>query len=159
MVTRATIRTVIDSVGVAAVVGSLLFVALEIRQNTAATRSATQNAVFDGARENALALISNDRVVALVVAVEADPSIMAGLEGTADGLLLEMFHQNRLNTLENAFYHYREGALDPDIWTGWQGWLEALAARPTFTYYWERLQAYYMDDFRAVVDQAISRAN
>ncbi len=45
------LKDVVEIVGIAAIVVSLIFVGLEVRQSAAATRGATQQALADAARE------------------------------------------------------------------------------------------------------------
>ena len=56
-------KTVIEGVGAFGVIVSLVFVGLEIRQNTQITRAATQQAVYDAVHEFADNTMANDRLI------------------------------------------------------------------------------------------------
>ena len=60
-------RGLVELIGIVAVVASLIFVGLEIRQNAAATRGATQQQLVTGARNVTLTLADNPELAALDV--------------------------------------------------------------------------------------------
>ena len=55
------LRAAAELIGIAAIVVSLIFVGLEVRQSAAATRGATQQALADSAREASEALVADER--------------------------------------------------------------------------------------------------
>ena len=57
-----------------AVVVSIVYVGLEIRQNTAAVRASTHQAMIDYGREQSEILVTDANMAALVEMGEADPS-------------------------------------------------------------------------------------
>jgi hypothetical protein len=59
----------VASVGV---IISLIFVGLEIRQNTEVTRAATQHAIYDAVQENSAATLANPALVEALTRAEAD---------------------------------------------------------------------------------------
>ena len=60
-------RTIGEIVAVAGILLGLVFVGWEIRQNTAATRSATQQAVYEGGIQSNLNVMNNERLRDLLV--------------------------------------------------------------------------------------------
>ena len=94
-----------------AVVGSLVFVGLQIKHSTDIARASARQAVTDSVVNYLMRGICDD------VLSEAFRKNMAG-ESIDDP---ERFQINRFNrvqwrTLENVFYQYRQGLLDPDEW-------------------------------------------
>lgn len=67
-------RRIVDAVGLAAVIASLIFVAAEVRQNTAAALSATQQVIFEGAQGGIVVVIGNERLRDVLVASKQDPA-------------------------------------------------------------------------------------
>ena len=153
---RVDVRTLVDAVGLLAVVGSLVFVGLEMRHNTAATRSATMQQSFDGMTESALNVMNNERLRELLVEVKADPSWLELNDGSADYLLLEQFTLNRLNLWENSHFHLGNGTLDPTFWLGIEGWIQGLANDPLNTHFWGSMRLNYNPSFRHYMDSTFA---
>tara|TARA_B100001741_G_scaffold312856_1_gene317253 strand:- start:1157 stop:1429 length:273 start_codon:yes stop_codon:yes gene_type:complete len=59
-------RSIIEVVGLVSVIGSLVFVGVEIKQNTAAVRGATQQAVSSQVSEMYRIVSENERMASLV---------------------------------------------------------------------------------------------
>ena len=59
-------RSIIEMVGLVSVIGSLVFVGVEIKQNTAAVRGATQQAVSSQVSEMYRIVSENERMASLV---------------------------------------------------------------------------------------------
>lgn len=137
------VRVVVDAVGLAAVVFSLIFVGIEVRQNTAATRSATQQAIFDGAQGGILEVIGNEQLRSVMVASSQDPEWLVDHTGTPDYLLLYYFYMNRFNFIENARFHYQQGTYPPESWAGNHGWVQSLASDHTMQHFWSELRSGY----------------
>jgi hypothetical protein len=129
-------RTVVEAVGHLAVVLGLVFVGLEVRQNTTATRSAIQQAVFEGGVEANVTVMNNQRLRELIVMTDQDPAWAATAPRDADYLLLQRFYLNRFNNLENAYYHYLQGTYDPEVWAGQTGWVGLLSDDPLMSHFW-----------------------
>jgi len=145
-------KAIRETVGFLAVVGSMVFVGVEIQQNTAATRSATQQAIYDAGRQGSYALMANLPLLEVLLAIENDPSQLETFSGTIEGRLLRAFWNARFNEMENSYFHFREGTLDPEPWSGWEGYITEVVGDPTFPYHWDMLQARYGDEFRAMID-------
>ena len=151
-------RIVLDAVGLAAVVTGLVFVGFEIRQNTAATRAATQQAIFESTLQAHWGVMGNERLRELMIRAREDPGWVAATPETSDHILIERFYQQRFNSMENVFYHHAEGTLDDRIWKGWEGWILDVATDPLFPHYWTRLRSGYMPDFVQYMESAVLRA-
>lgn len=156
MSTTSRARTVVDGVGLAAVLLGLVFVGLEIRQNTAATRAATQQAILDATLQSLWGVISNERLREVMVLARDNPDWVTATPETSDHILLDRFYFQRFNMLENAFYHCTEGTLDARLWVGWEGWLRSLPSDPLMQHFWAKYRGGYMTDFVAYIDAALA---
>jgi hypothetical protein len=152
------LKTVIEVVGLVSVVGSLLFVGLEIREGTRATRSATQQALQSSASEATAAVLDNPALLDLLVRVEADTSLLNDVGGTSDGLMLDFYFVWTFNFMENAHYHFINGTLAPEIWQAHREGQRRAASSPVFRHYWRRLRAEYFDEFQALMDETVEAA-
>ncbi len=140
----------IELVGMGGVIGSLIFVALEVRQNTAAVRGATCQAIVDASLSQIQWFAENDDIRRLRVQIvegaqQADFTAEENLLITADYVMT-------VRRIENIFVQIREGLVPGEavsrfrpaanyfegkyfegFWTEWRPSLE-----PSFAEYFER---------------------
>ncbi len=152
-------RFAVEGIGLTLVAVSLVFVGLEVRQNTAATRSATQQAVYEGDQQSNLNVMNNGRLRDLLVLTTDDPDWAATAPRDSDYLLLHRFYLNRFNNLENAYFHFLEGTLDPRMWAGQAGWIRLTAGQPLMRHFWADLEEAFMAEFREYMDSALAAAS
>ena len=152
-------RGIVDGVGLTAVLLGLVFVGFEIRQNTAATRAATQQAILDASLQAHWGVIENPRLREVMIIARDDPDWATATPQTSDHILLERFYWQRFNTLENAFYHYTEGSFDARLWAGWDSWSRGLAPDPLMSHYWAALRDGYMPEFVEYVDAVLEEGS
>ena len=154
------IRTLAEVVGVVAVVGSLVFVGLEIRQNAEATRAATVQEVTDGWREWSAATATNPE------AVEALEGVLSHDDfAEADPVALRLAQQGvvtQLTILANAHYHYRQGLLPAEFWEANQrilgaGFGGSSRVADLWRWTWERVSGAYPEPFQELVDSILAR--
>lgn len=102
----------IQAVGLFALVASLIFVGIEVRQNSVATRSATNAAVKDAFRELNLVIASSPEL-ARALAVNADHPNEAPPEDRVQMLAMwrALFH-----TWSNVHRQHLNGTLDPVLY-------------------------------------------
>ena len=149
-------RVTLESIGLAAVVVSLVFVGLEIRQNTAATGSATQQAVYDAGIQLNLNVMNNERLRDLLVLTRNDPNWAATVPRDGDYLLVRRFYMLRFNNLENAYYHFLQGTYDARLWTGQHEYTNSIAGEPLMKHFWADFGAGYMPEFREYMDSTLA---
>lgn len=152
-------RLLIDSIGIFAVVVSLIFVGVEIRQNTAATQSATYQGIFEGAQQTLVNIIENERLREIMVVSEADPDWIAGHIGTADYLLLYAAYSSRFNAIENTLFHYLHGTYPQEAWQGTDGAVRVLASSSNMRYFWSGLRDGYMPEMQSYMDSVLALAH
>ncbi len=71
---RQTARRIVEVIGIVGVMGSLIFVGVEIRQNSIATRAATDAAIADTFLQLSLAQATSPELANSFAAYAADPS-------------------------------------------------------------------------------------
>lgn len=142
--------TIVGSVvGHIAVVASLLYVGYEIRLNTRVAKAQAHQDLV------ALTMVLGDPVIA-----EIDD--VADLRNRADSGLqtlspsdLHRFrtYSNRFfNVFELAYYQWREGLLEDDVWEGFRRGLEQQLGRRGFEEYWEQDKSVFGPEFARYVD-------
>lgn len=102
----------IQIVGIFALVASLLFVGVEVRQNSVATRSANNAAVKDAFREFNLVLASSPELVKAIVSNAEDPSSAP----LGDKLQMRAMWRALFHIWSNAHRQHLNGTLDPALY-------------------------------------------
>ena len=141
-----------EFVGAVGVVASLVYLAIQIRQNTRSVRASMyQEAVRDVAA--ASDVLASDAELARIWRTglrdfdALQPDERQRFAAYALGLLRRM---------ENVFYQTRHGALD---FASWKGLLESLRfmhAQPGFVAWWARAQDVFSPAFREYVDREVT---
>ena len=149
MTDRMRLRFVTEVVGLIAVVASLGFVGMEIRQNTAAVRSATTQAVSDQAMGLTLSIATDEHLPRLVS--EMHGGLTRSEFDPQDYYRLRIVVIAGLRRQENLFAQVRSGVLDPAALRGvsfsfYQNpfvlelWAEVRGTfNPEFTRYWDEI--------------------
>ena len=108
-------RSIIEMVGLVSVIGSLVFVGVEIKQNTAAVRGATQQAVSSQVSEMYRIVSENERMASLVnQALQGDTK--SDLTNS-DYISFWNFQMMGLRRIENIYLQYKNGLLTEDAFS------------------------------------------
>ena len=103
-------RTIIEIGGMISVIGSLIFVGIEINQNTAAVRGATQQAVSSQVGEMYRIIVENEKIAYLDVQVDSGIS-KSELSKTDYNQYLH-FSMMGFRRIENIHLQFNNGFLD-----------------------------------------------
>jgi len=108
-------RSIIEMVGLVSVIGSLVFVGIEIKQNTAAVRGATQQAVSSQVSEMYRIVSENERMASLFSrALEGDTKSDLS---NSDYISFWNFQMMGLRRIENIYLQYKNGLLTEDAFS------------------------------------------
>ena len=106
-------RAFIEIFGLISVIGSLLFVGVEISQNTQAVRGATHQAVSDQVSELYLEIASDERLSRLAYEMLV-MNIKRNEMSTTDQMSLDFIQLMGFRRVENIFLQYKNGILSKD---------------------------------------------
>ena len=128
-----------EFLGAIGVIASLVYLALQIRQNTRAVRSSTSQAITDARVEFLSSMTDNAEVAGIYFSGLRDRESLEGDERGRFDLLMSRF----MATMENYFYQNRQGTMDREHWTrvleilrfhiatpGGQSWWSSRRIRP-----------------------------
>jgi len=145
------IGAIAEALGAMAVVATLIYLALQIRQNTQATRSATRHAITEsimGPPNNFLQSESFRKTfLAHVNGEDLDPD---------QSLQLQIYCYITMQSWENMHYQYRNGMLTEEEWQPLHVNLSVILQMQYWRDYWGREQQFYSKPFREEVDQILS---
>ena len=108
-------RNIIEIVGIVSVVGSLVFVGIEIKQNTSAVRGVTQQAVSSQVSEMYRIVSENERMAELINRALNGASKSDLSE--ADYVSFWNFQMMGLRRIENIYLQYKNGLLTEDAFS------------------------------------------
>ena len=150
--TLADLADLADVVGGIAVVVSLIYLAIQVRQNTGSIRSAT--------------LLANTSLWSSLLRDLAEPGTIeayaTGLTGNKDISPMQytqffLICRGLFAAFENQHYQYRRGALDEDTYKGYERSIaEQCLAFPGFRIWWEQSRDVFSPAFVTRVDEMIS---
>lgn len=138
-----------EIVGAAAVVVSLIYLAIQIRGQNSEARIAGMHAVSQGFRDGIGSLAEIPHVARIWIKSNED------LNSLTDEELVQMFAvaQRNFRVWEEAFRLHRHGRLDEDIWDGITKQYTSFLAHKGFSYVWKFRRPFYSRQFRKFVDE------
>lgn len=141
-----------EIIGGFAVILGIIFVGLELRQNTVAQRvTATQTLVVD--YENAVEALGRDADAACIY--------VRGINGLdnltgAERYRFFVFWFRILRAAEQLHYYSLEGMVDARIWRGFQRQLDEVLRLPGVRQYWDVRRDWYSDEFQEFVESTMT---
>ena len=140
-----------EFIGGVAVIASIVYLAIQIRQNTRQVKSATLATNTTNWSSMLVNLASNDRSGAYL-----DGAL--GREDISPEHFLQFVQVSRamLVSFETQYFQYREGALDKDIYFGYErACRDQMLAYPGFQMIWEITRSGFSPQFAELVDKLI----
>lgn len=137
--------------GMIVVAITLIFLTLQMRQNTKAQRSTTTQ----NANEMAVAIYNP-----IVMDNDVADIIIRGLRDPGELTEVEMGRftahwQNVFFTWQNWYYQRTEGGLDDGIWAGFSKLLGDVLQTPGLQAYWQQRRHYFSDEFQSFLDKEL----
>jgi len=143
--------TVRETLGFISVVAGLVFVGVEIHQNTAIARAATRQALSASSSEFVLVAATNDELGRQI------DKWLFGEEGHTEACPDDLHQACRwiraqLRLQENVFLQFREGLIDESVFYSY-GWRDnATFESPYFAPWWRAIRTTYHPDFVAAFE-------
>jgi len=135
-----------EILGALAVVATLAYLAVQIRQNTKASRSAVRQAIAQMTMASASDLASDSELAEIMV---REVSVLT----SAERLRLMTRTYVAMRNWENIHYQYLAGMLESDEWAGFRLNLKSLLNVDLVRDYWAEEQQYYSEAFRTEVER------
>lgn len=136
-----------EIIGAIAVVGSLIFLGLQIRSQNRESRFAALHEISDSFRDSISQSVDPAIAEIMVRASEDYPSITDSEKLVVTGMV-----QRVMRVWEESFLQHKEGRLPDGIWDVMVSQYAALMDSPTMVRVWEARKAYYDPGFTNFVD-------
>ncbi|MFG1691434.1 hypothetical protein ACGF5M_04700 [Gemmatimonadota bacterium] len=138
-------------VGALGVVISLIYVAVEVGQNTQALKAATFQAMAAQSVEFGLRAVDDPEYGAFFTKAALTPESMTELEQVRwNALLGAAFRQ-----FESIQYQFSIGMLEPRMWQGYDRVITRFASLPGSKQWWADNRILYNDEFALYVDGVV----
>ena len=139
-----------EVVGAAAVIIGLVFVGVEIRENTVAQQfSATQTLVSE--YNSAVSAINDREFVCIYIRAGND---FIGLS-QSDKIRFSILMQPVFRTFEQLHYSDLKGTIDVNVYSGFERQFAAMMRLPGNQQYWEARRSWFGETFQEYTDRII----
>jgi hypothetical protein len=139
--------------GAVGVIASLIFVGLQIMDNSKAVRSATAQAVHDNYAGWYISLSGNESALATSAKGFVDLSSLSPAEKAQFVCTMMAF----LSRSQNAFHQWKEGHLSDGLWAGWEALMMNLVNTPGGAAFWGERGYVFGEEFQDHVAAIMKR--
>ncbi|WKK65711.1 hypothetical protein [Lutimonas zeaxanthinifaciens] len=149
------ITQIAEIISAIAVVLSLIYVGIQVNQNTKATQSAIRQSVADNDITYLMTSLDNSILAVASYKVENDIE----LSGVEMSQLVARQHVN-FRVFENAFYQYEQELLEPETWTRYRVIILSLITNnPASKKMWIQNENSFTDSFQKEIRQILNEEN
>ena len=146
------IGAISEVVGAAAVVISLIYVAIQIRQNTISQNAQMHQQLLESQTGANRGIVDNEGIAELVVKANSDFETLT----PSELLKLNFVYLNFFNLWHSAYANHERGMLDSSIWEQWdRGYRWAFTTQEATVSIWNGLSSVYDPRFRAHVEASM----
>jgi hypothetical protein len=142
------IRTISEVVGALAVVLSLVYVGVQIRQNTRQVKVATHDGTTRDFRQFTRQMLASGLTQVFARGLEDHASLSEEQKLEFAFMMYDVF-----KAFENVHYHYLHGTLGEDAWAGWRRFIASYASAPGAQHYWGVRKDIFTQDFQRFVEE------
>jgi hypothetical protein len=136
-----------DFIGGIGVIVTLIYLALQIRQNTIATRADSYQAVVASASDWGREISLNAEICEILERGAQDYNALEGVERIRFNLAMSSYFRN----MENLHLKFMTGAVDVSVWSGWANRTLAFMLPPGTQAWWTSNASAFSSDFRAFI--------
>ena len=142
------ISSIGDIIGAIGVVISLIYLAMQIRQNTKAMKAQSAREAVAAMRDFNKSMVEDPEIARIFrVGAESINSLNEEERGRFGHILFNFF-----KTAEELHYQYLQGTLDPEIWFSWKQIVALYSTSPGFGEYWSMRSNFFTPAFRSEHD-------
>ncbi|GMR14172.1 MAG: hypothetical protein BMS9Abin29_2411 [Gemmatimonadota bacterium] len=139
-----------ELVGATGVIASLIYVGVQVRQNTRSMRAATYDSLVRSNGDWLAPIIQDAELAAsFEVAVASWAKVEEAQRPRVMYLLTQLFRH-----WENAFFQQEQGALAPSLWLTWQGIILSYFHQPGIQEWWQLRRTAYSNEFREFLEMS-----
>ena len=126
---------------------SLVYVALQIRDDARARRAQTVHQLSHSLTDISFAIACYGDLAEIVLRGSDDLKSLSRTELSR----FQVYHAGLFRTFDNVYFQYRDGSLNEQIWEGMEKRLEALFRSPGLRDWWVTASAAYSQELQGLV--------
>jgi hypothetical protein len=126
---------------------TLIYLAVQIRQNTGSVKAAAAQSVLAALNEALQSAASTPQLARVVVLGQSDYNRLSEEER----LQFIVWQFGWLRIVEQAYHSHLLGHLDPRIWNGHAKHMESVVQAPVFGRWWRLRQSLFSPEFREFI--------
>ena len=138
---------VTDVVGTGAVVVSLIYVGLQVRQNTAAIQTSTSQELYQQDQERQLLVMESAELAEIILRASQSAELTP-----VDSVRYDRYLDVSLNLYEGVYTNALQGTLEPEMANAWLAWLPDLVCTARLPEFWADAKDSYHSAFRSAID-------
>jgi len=138
------ISAIAQLVGSIAVVLSVLYLGVQVRQSTRVAKVAAQDAAAAAVRDVTNTFMESGEMARIW---RAGLQNLSSLSPEDQARFFHATHQF-LKALETIHFHHANGLMDEQLWLGWQELLRHYIAAPGISHYWSHRKEMFSERFR-----------
>jgi len=143
------VGAVAELVGALGVIASLIYLAVQIRQNTRSSRAATFQATSSEVSRLYHTLASDSELARIFRVGLSEPQ---ALDQDEFSRFLALFI-SAFKGYENIFVQYHQGTVDHQTWEAWRRSMLSTLEQPGAALFWELRGGVFREDFQRLVKQ------
>ena len=140
-----------EFVAAIAVVASLIYLAMQIRQNTSVVLANTQQTLMDAVSALQASVSEHPDLPSLLIRANEDPDSLS----PEDSLRFEFFATRIFGQYETIFFFYGKGLMPLELWEPWDAGYSDFVQSPGFRKYWAEHSRHHHESFRGHVDTRV----
>jgi hypothetical protein len=148
------VAAIAEIISAVAVLTSLLYVGYEVRQNTAAVKSAAYQSIHDAEDANWQS-IGNDREISTVWAFGLDGGIQS--LGPDQQTRFSIATRRLICLFQNVHCQRRKGIVDDELWQAWLASLDEFIVMPGFREVLSTTKPHLSEPFTGLVDDRLRK--
>jgi hypothetical protein len=143
------IGSIAEAIAAVGVILSLVYVAVQIRQNTQAIRAASYQGVAGGITDFLTILVEDEGFVKIYIQALEDPSKLTPVEK----LRFENYIAHFFTKVDVAVDLYKRGMIDDKAMIPYTRYVLYILDQPYVMKYWESAQQFFSNDLRLYIDE------
>jgi len=142
-------KVIIEMAGTGAVLLGLIFVGLELKQNTEAVESQTSQGLLELANQANNQIASDRQLAELLLKVNKDVDELNELEA----LQYSRFVHSEMNIWEHALFSHANGTMHSDLWNGYDMAYRRFFCEAWSKEVWREIEGGFSEQFKAHVNK------
>lgn len=142
-----------EIIGVAAVIGSIIYLAIQVKQSTQAMRSETSNVVTTNAMGQYHLFASDGELLDIVQRGSHDPDSLTAVER---GRFYSMLFGTMVSW-QNLYYQWKNNVMDSEAWKPWENLIIDMMSLPGSESVWEARKRYFQISYRRYIEELMTK--